>query len=417
MKIIYLSQFYHPEPHSIHKELAETLTSFGHEVIVVTSYPNYPIGKIYDGWKQKIFGQWETINGVSVLRCPVWPSHSKSIISRGLHFFSFTFSSTVLLFFRVPQADAFLVHHPPPSLAFIAWLYSRCGKCPYIFRMADLWPEFIESAGVSTNKLLMKAVDCVMKFIYRTTAHIIVPSPGFKRRLIDKGVPEDKITIAHNYADEATYYPIETDQKIKRSLMLQDNDIIIIYAGNIGGPQRIDVLIDALKIIEQKNRQGIKLFIIGDGSCVNDLKDKCFNDGIKSVTFFEQMLPEEVNRYYSIADALFIQLEDKLIWTDTIPSKIYAYMLAGRPIIAALKGDGADVLSASQGGLICEPCDAKAIADVILKIADMSEDERMLMGKNNYNHAMNHFSKNIMIKRIENILANAIKANKSIKNG
>ncbi|MFZ2406556.1 MAG: glycosyltransferase family 4 protein, partial [Methylobacter sp.] len=278
-------------------------------------------------------------------------------------------------------------------------------------------PEFIESAGVSTNKLLMKAVDCVMKFIYRTTAHIIVPSPGFKRRLIDKGVPVDKITIIHNYADEATYYPIETDQKLKRSLMLQDDDVIIIYAGNIGTPQRIAVLIDAMKIIEQKNGQEIRLFIIGDGSCVNDLKDKCFNDGIKSVTFFEQMLPEEVNRYYSIADALFIQLEDKLIWTDTIPSKIYAYMLAGRPIIAALKGDGADVLSASKGGLICEPCDANAIADNIVKIADMLVDARMLMGKNNYNHAMSHFSRNVMIKRIENILANAIESSKSINNG
>ena len=171
-----------------------------------------------------------------------------------------------------------------------------------------------------------------------------------------------------------------------------------------------------MKIIEQKNRQEIKLFIIGDGSCVNDLKDKCFNDGINSVTFFEQMLPEEVNRYYSIADALFIQLEDKLIWTDTIPSKIYAYMLAGRPIIAALKGDGADVLSASQGGLMCDPCDAKAIADVILKIADMSFEKRMLMGKNNYNHVMNHFSKNIMLKRIENVLVNAIEAKKTILN-
>lgn len=409
MKIIYLSQFYYPEPHSIHKELAETMANFGHEVIVVTSYPNYPIGKIYDGWKQKIFGQWDTINGVSVLRCPVWPSHSKTIVFRGLHFLSFTFSSTVLLLFRVPKADVFLVHHPPPSLALIAWLNNRCGKCPYIFRMADLWPEFIESAGVSANNLLMIVVDCVMKFIYRTTSHIIVPSPGFKRRLIDKGVPEDKITIVHNYADETTYYPIEADQKLKRTLMLQNNDIIIVYAGNIGDPQRIDVLIDAMKIIKHKNRQEIKLFIIGDGSCVSDLKNKCFNNGIKSVTFFEQMLPEEVNRYYSIADALFIQLEDKLIWNDTIPSKIYAYMLAGRPIIAALKGDGADVLSASNGGLICEPCDATAIADGILKIADMSVDTRMLMGKNNYNYVINHFNKNIMIKRIENVLINAIK--------
>jgi len=325
MKIVYLSQFYYPEPHSIHKELAETLMSYGHEVIVVTSYPNYPLGRIYKGWKQKLFGQWETINGVPVLRCPVWPNHSKSVILRGLHFLSFTLSSIFLTLFRVSRPDIFFVHHPPPSLAITAWLFKKGNKCPYVFRMADLWPEFIVGGGVSKNKLLMKVVECFMRFVYRTTAHIVVPSPGFKRRLIEKGLPENKISVVHNYADEDTYYPLDEDVELKQNLKIKNTDIIVLYAGNIGKPQRIDVLIDSMKMIE--GRSEIKLFIIGDGSSKQSLEQKCIREDVKSVTFFSQMFPEEVNRYYSIADALFIQLENKVIWNDTIPSKVYAYML------------------------------------------------------------------------------------------
>ncbi len=406
MKIVYLSQYYYPEPHSIHKELAETLMSYGHEVTVVTSYPNYPLGKIYKGWKQKLFGQWETINGVSVLRCPVWPNHSKSVIFRGLHFLSFTLSSMILILFRFRKADVNLVHHPPPSLAIVAWLLSVYDKTPYVFRMADLWPEFIDGAGVSKNKFLIKVVECFMRFVYRTTSHIVVPSPGFKRRLVKKGLPEDKISVVHNYADEDTYYPLDKSEEIKKSLCVKNSDIIIVYAGNIGEPQRLDTLIDSMKLI--KNRSDIKLFIIGDGSCKQSLEQKCLQENIESIIFFPQMLPEEVNHYYSVADALFFQLENQIIWNDTIPSKVYAYMLAGRPIIAALKGDSAHIVSESQGGLICEPCNARQIAGCILKIADMSVEERKLMGEKNYIYIKNNYSKDLMIKKMEDILKKAL---------
>ena len=383
-------------------ELAETLSSYGHEVTVVTAYPNYPLGRIYDGWKQKMLGQWESINGVSVLRCPIWPDHSQSVLYRGLHFVSFTISATLLICFRVPSADVFLVHHPPPTLAIPALLFSKRRNCPYVFRIADLWPEVIAGAGISKNKTLLKIVEFFMQLIYRTASHIIVAAPGFKRRLINKKIPANKITFVSNYADESIYYPQDKDKELQQKLGIKEADIIILYAGNIGQPQRVDVLVDSMKLI--KNRPEIKLFIIGDGQHKKELQDICSNEQMESVIFFDQMLPENVNRYYSVADALFIQLENQLIWTDTIPSKIYAYMLAGRPMIAAIKGDGADVVSAAQGGCICEPCDARAIADCILSVADMSSDERARMGKNNYNYVMSNFSKNFMIKKVEDVL-------------
>jgi len=277
--------------------------------------------------------------------------------------------------------------------------------------MADLWPEFIAGAGVSKSKILFKIVEIFMRFIYRTASHIVVPSPGFKRRLINKGVPANKISFVSNYADESIYYPQDKDKELQQKLGIKETDVIILYAGNIGQPQRVDVLVDSMKLIKQ--RPDIKLFIIGDGQHKKNLQQTCLNERIESVIFFDQMLPEDVNRYYSVADALFIQLEDQLIWTDTIPSKIYAYMLAGRPIIAAIRGDGADVVSASQGGCICEPCNARAIADCILNIADMSIEDRMLMGKNNYNYVINNFSKNLMIKSIESVLIATMKTNKN----
>jgi colanic acid biosynthesis glycosyl transferase WcaI len=417
MKIVYISQFYYPEPHSIHKELAEALSSYGHEVTVVTAYPNYPLGKIYDGWKQRLLGQRESINGVSVLRCPIWPNHSKSVLLRGLHYISFTLSSTLLLFFRVPSPDVFLVHHPPPSLAIPALLFNMRGKCPYVLRIADLWPEFITGAGISKNSVLLKIVEFSMQLVYHTASHIMVASPGFKRRLINKGVSANKISFISNYADESIYYSQDKDKELQQELGIKETDIIILYAGNIGQPQRVDLLVDSMKLI--KHRPEIKLFIIGDGQYKKNLQKTCSKEKIESVVFFDQMLPEDVNRYYSIADALFIQLDDQLIWTDTIPSKIYAYMLAGRPIIAALKGDGAAIIEASQGICICEPCNTRAIADCILSMADMSAGDRTKMGENNYNYVINNFSKNQMIKKIESVLITASKTNKlgSVKDG
>ena len=241
-----------------------------------------------------------------------------------------------------------------------------------------------------------------MRAVYRKSTHIIVASPGFKKRLVEKGLSPEKITFVPNNADETVYYPVSKDPALRARFNLEPKDIVLLYAGNIGEPQRLDIAIQAMQLL--RHRVEIKLMIVGDGSCKQSLVDTCVQGNVNSVIFVNRVLPDQMNEFYAMADALLMQLDDNPIWNDTIPSKIYAYMLVNRPVIAALKGDGADIIIDSNGGVICDPGSASSLARAIESFADMPFEQRESMGARNRDYVIKHFSRDVAVDLINDIL-------------
>ena len=192
MRILMLTQWFDPEPTFKGLAFAKELVRLGHEVEVLTGFPNYPGGELYEGYKIRLI-QRENIDGISVLRVPLYPSHDGSALRRIANYVSFAFSAAFIGALLVKPADVMYVYHPPATVGFAASVIGMVRRIPFVYDIQDLWPDTLAATGMLNNPSILKLVDSGCRFIYRHAAKIVVLSPGFKEMLITRGVPAKKI--------------------------------------------------------------------------------------------------------------------------------------------------------------------------------------------------------------------------------
>ena len=190
MKTLLLSQLYHPEPEIKVHLLGKGLVARGHHVTAITGFPNYPLGRIYPGYRQH-WWHWENKDGVYVLRLPLYPDHSRSSIKRSLNYLSFAVSASLLGPILCGDADVMWVYHPPLTVGIPAWWIGLLRRMPFIFEIQDMWPDTLPVSGMVSNELVLSWLGRLANFIYRRSAAVTVISPGFKRNLVNKGVPAE----------------------------------------------------------------------------------------------------------------------------------------------------------------------------------------------------------------------------------
>src|ERR1700733_5245611 len=183
MKILLLSQWYPPEPMKLLSDLTESLVAMGHEVHVLTGFPNWPSGKIYPGYHQRLV-QRETVNGVRIIRIPLYPDHSNHPLKRIANFASFAISATLLGPFLVPRVDVMHVIHPPISIGLPAWVISRLRGFPFTMEIQDMWPENLRSTGMLNNESILAAIGAFARWVYSKASMVRVISPGFRLNLL-----------------------------------------------------------------------------------------------------------------------------------------------------------------------------------------------------------------------------------------
>lgn len=405
MRVLILSFFYQPEPNDVKAHLlGRELVARGHEVVAVTTFPNYPHGEIYEGYKQKLW-QWEDKDGVKLARIPLYPDHSRSSIKRALSYLSFMTFASILTPILSGKVDVMWVYHPPLTTGVAGWWTSLVRRVPFVYEIQDMWPETLTSTGMISNSTALNVLAGIARFLYRRSAGITVISPGFKQNLIEKGVPEEKITVVPNWADEEVYKPLPRDPELGTKYGLEGK-FNVIFGGNMGPAQGLHTVIQAAEMLQTTPE--IQFVFIGDGLALPELQAAVQERNLGNVRFIERQPSDKMPQFFAWADALLVQLKDDPLFAITIPSKTLAYLACGRPIICAVPGDGADVVRDAEAGIVCPPEDASALAKAVTALYTMPRLDREAMGAAGRRYFLDHFTRKILVDRYEALFGQII---------
>ena len=376
-RVLLLKQWFDPEPSFKGLVFARELVRQGFEVEVLTGFPNYPGGKVYPGYRIKWL-QREVIDGVHITRVPLYPSHDQSAIKRVLNYASFAASATLYGVLMAKRAHVMYAYHPPLTVGVAAALIQLFRRVPVVYDVQDMWPDTLRATGMLNNPKALAVVAAVCNWVYRRMSHIVVLSPGFKRLLLQRGVPEAKLTVIYNWAAEAALAaPVG---QVPAAFPAADR-FRIVFAGNIGKAQALDTVMDAAVLLQQRGSR-VCWVLLGGGVEVARLKAVAAKHQLVNVVFLPAVPMAEVGAYLYGADALLVSLRKDPLFEITIPSKTQAYMAAGKPLLMAVDGDAADLVRHSGGGVVAESENAEALAQAAEQLAVTSPDALATMGQN-----------------------------------
>lgn len=384
MKLLIVTQYYWPEFFLINR-LSQKLYESGHQVTVITGKPNYPEGVIYHGYKA-MGVQREDYEGVEVIRIPLMPRR-KGAFGLILNYVSFVLSGMWYMprLLKGRQFDAILVYAPSPITTTIPAIFMKRKLGAHLaLWVQDLWPQSLSATGYVKNKLLLKLVVGMVKWIYKHVDTLLAQSQSFIR-LIEVYANKDKLF----------YYPNSIEKQVKKSEIVPDFDVScfdigfsVVFAGNVGKAQSIPTLVKSAALFLDSECQ---LILVGDGSMLEWAKDEVLCLGLTNVHFVGRVDNRFMSWIYDHSDVLLVSLIDENIFSYTIPAKLQACLAAAKPIIASINGEAAEVIQASGAGLTCNSEDAEALAQCVSDVYAMSCDERLRMGEAGYTYFLEHF--------------------------
>ncbi len=403
MRILILTQWYPPEPAILLQELAQSLQSRGHELTVLTGFPNYPAGEIYSGYRLR-WRQRETLAGVPVIRVPLYPDHSRSGIRRVFNYVSFALSGALLGPWLASRPDVIFVYHPPLTISIPAYLLSRLWRVPFVYQIQDLWPETLRATGMLYNERLLDWIDRFARFMYARASQILVISPGFRENLLSKGVPAEKIHVISNWVEFEDNSITQPDPELAARLGLARR-FNIMFAGNMGQAQGLETVIETAALLTDLPE--VQFVLVGDGVALPRLTQAVQEKNLANVRFLGRYPQQAMPSLYALADALLVHLKDEPLFAITIPHKILTYLGAGKPILAAVAGDAADLVTQVGAGIACPPENPQALGEVVRHLYNMSLEERQAMGECGFRAAHTRYSRNELVGNIETVLQKA----------
>ena len=380
MNILVVCQYYYPEPFRLN-DICEELVNRGHQVTVLTGVPNYPMGKIYEGYKRSKRRE-ELIKGVRVIRTWTYP-RGTSMVKRLINYFSYPISSWLKAGRLKSDYDVILVNQQSPVM--MAWpgiRYSKKHKKPVVMYCMDLWPASLIAGRISANSAIYKAFYGISKRVYRAMDEILVTSRMFKQYLNDQfGISEKTMKSLPQYAEDLFEYlePRESDGELN-----------LVFAGNIGIAQDLDTVIDAAAQLPE-----VKVHIFGDGIELERLKSKAGDN----VSFYGHKPLEDMPKYYAMADAMIVSLQADPILSLTLPGKVQTYMASGRPIIGSADGETRLTIEEAKCGYCGKAGNVAELVENIRQFARSSAKEQM--GRNARQYYEDHFTKVRFIDKLE----------------
>lgn len=369
MKIGYITQWFEPERGSAAQasNIARSLVRQGLDVTVLTGFPNYPEGKVYPGYHVQPH-QVEERDGMTVHRVPLVPTHRPDALSRIASYGSFAASATVAAPLLLADVEATLVHLTPTPPAAAAHMLQRTRGIPFVLHVQDLWPDTVTSSGFLSGGRARIVEPPLHRFcdrMYRAAHSIAVTSPGMKDKIAARGINPTKIHLAANWADEGAFRPMPADLDERARLGLRP--FTVMYAGNLGEFQALDVLLDVAARTRDLTHVGYA--IVGEGVRLESLRSRVADEGLDNVTFVPAQPFDQMSRMLALGDLHFVGLADLPLFGLTLPSKLQATLSVGKPILGSLRGDAAAVIEQSGAGACCAPGDIDGLETVVRRYA------------------------------------------------
>jgi glycosyltransferase involved in cell wall biosynthesis len=403
MKLLIVTQYYWPESFLING-LSQKLCDLGHQVTVITGKPNYPEGNVFPGYTVAGIDH-EEYGGIEVIRIPLWP-RKKGALGLVINYISFVLSGLWYMpkLIEGRQFDSILVFAISPITAVIpAISLKRKTGAHLVVWVQDLWPQSLSATGYVRSKLVLKLVGSMVSWIYAHTDTLLAQSHAFVRE-IGKLAKSDKIFFYPNSIESPILDP---EARPGEDMSCFDSGFSVVFAGNIGKAQAIPTLIEAATLLSQSDCQ---LVLVGEGSMLDWAKHEVSELKLNNVHFIGRVESRCMPWVYQNSDALLVSLADKEIFSYTIPGKVQACFAAGKPIIASLNGEAAEVVQSSGAGLATAAEDAAELAKAILKIRNMSGADRKKMGMKGLKYFQDNFDINIQAQHLIEIIEQRIKS-------
>jgi colanic acid biosynthesis glycosyl transferase WcaI len=368
VKFLFLTQYFAPEASAAPIRLAaiiRELRQLGHDVEVVTAMPNYPVGRIFDGYRGKFY-TCEIWEGVRVHRLWLYAAVGKGW-RRYLNYLTFTLASFVGVF-KAGKADCLFVESPPLSLSVPGFLYCKFQRVPFVFYVADLWPDAVrDNLALNGDGVTLQLARLLERWSYRKADYVCAVTEGILADLENRGVPQRKLLFLPNGVDLEQFAPMPPDDRLKQKLGLQDKEIVL-YAGTHGYAHGVERILEAARVLQER-RPECHFVFVGDGSAKPMLKREAAKLGIHNVTFLDPVPPEKVGSLFSIALCGLVSLNESSISQHTRPAKSLTAMSCGRPVVYIGPGEGGRLVRNANAGLVLESGEPHAIADAICRLA------------------------------------------------
>lgn len=421
LRIGMISQWFDPEGGSavVPGVVARSLARCGMNVQVLTGFPNYPTGTILPGYRQRMYHR-EMISGITVHRVPLYPNHGSRPVGRIVSYGSFAASSTAFGLVRLGKVDAYLVYSTPVTVGLGPVLLSYLRGAPIVTFIQDLWPETMLDSGLLREGkpgLTASLAGSVSDWLYRRSSALAVISPRMESTLTARGIPEQKIHYVPNWLSQELM-PRESEAQFvaetgtlsrleEHPSEAERKPFRIVYAGNLGEAQSVETILDAARLLQ--GRRTIEFVIVGSGVLEERMRRRIQMEGIFNVQMLGRRPNDEIPQLVRDCDAQIVSLAPRRLFEMTIPSKLQFSLALGRPILAAVAGDAAEVARASESAIVVEPGSPEAMAAGIEQLIDLGDAARARMGNAGLDFYATHFSEKVGSERLATILENVVR--------
>jgi len=410
VRVLIVSQYFWPEEFRIN-EVCKTLIEKGIQVDVLTGKPNYPEGKIFAGY-QLSGCQLEHYCGANISRVPLFPRGRNSGFRLALNYLSFiVFGLTSGPWLkRRRKYDVIFVYGLSPIIQalpalFLGWLK----RVPVVIWVQDLWPQSLSATGYVRNRFVLSFMEHVVKFIYRHADLLLVQSQAFIEPV-----------RALSFSTPVRYYPNSVDGSFALPPTEKMLDILglegrfsVVFAGNIGTAQGVEVIVEAAALL--KEHKDIQFVVLGDGSCRQWMLQQVAVRKLTNLHLPGRFPVKKMPSFMQKASALLVTLTNREIYALTVPSKVQAYLAAGRPIIACLPGEGAKLVVEARAGVAVKAEDGKALAEAVLGLYKMSESARDEMGRHGRAYFYQHYDHERLVDQLIDELRGVVENKESIQ--
>ena len=401
MKILIISQYFWPENFRIN-EVSEELVKLGHEVFILTGYPNYPKGEIYSEFRkdQKKFSHYK---GAKIIRVPLL-ARKQNKISLISNYISFLLNSIIIGYFKLKGKELdiiFTCQLSPVTIGVTSAFFSKILNIPQVFWVQDLWPDTLVALKILKKNWQINLFKILVNWIYSRCDLILAQSQNILKEIKNYPSVKDNIYYFPTWAESDLFLKVSPPApEIKTK-----NVFTILFAGNIGEAQDFPNLIKAVRNLISNKVTNFRIIIVGDGSKKEWVKSEVKKLNLEKFFEFYNSYPlEKMPSFFRHADVLLVSLLNKKVFNMTIPGKIQFYLSSGIPIIGMICGSGAEVIKKSKGGFVCDSGDYLSLSKIIQNTILLDKKDLQKIGLKGKEYADKEFSKPILIKKLNKIL-------------
>lgn len=410
-RILFVCQYFYPETFR-GNDVAFYLAKKGHQVHVVTGIPNYPGGQFFSGYG--LFShRHEVIDGVKVTRLPIVPRGKGGKLMLLLNYFSyFMVAWTWMLFHSIKHRYdmVFCQQLSPVMMSAPAILYKRLRKVPLYTWVLDLWPESLSAAGGIHNKYVLRFFDYFVRNEYKYSDKILISSRSFEKNILTYGDYADKLIYYPQWADGNTEELSRGDinealaeKGFSAEKVFSKGSFCVMFAGAVGEAHGMECNMKAALLT--KLYKNIKWVIVGDGRKLDWVRHFVQDNDLDDTVFLLGRHPSDLMpHFFDRANVLLVSLCDSPLFNLYAPAKISSYMASGRPIIAALNGEGADVVCQADCGWSVAAEDSNALADLVIRLSESDPSSLEEKGANAKSYYNDYFEKNKCLSKLDTIM-------------